>query len=234
MRVAAIRRAAACRREPCGRINIVGVNILILGGTGGLGRTIVRQAIARGHRVTVLARDPTKVTWRSDLLDVTEGDALSQPSVDRAVAGHDSVVYAVGAGLVRRTTLFSDSTRILIPSMLQHGVSRLVAITGVGAGETRGHGGFVYDRIIYPFINKGVYEDKDRQEALIRESPLDWTIVRPASFSRRSTTAPIEAVVEVGDVHLCWITLEEVSRFVVEELEGSQYTRQAVFIGHPC
>lgn len=210
------------------------MRVLILGGTGALGRTIVSRAIERGHRATVLARDPTKVTLRSELLEVAEGDALSQPSVDRAVAGHDAVVYAVGAGLVRRTTLFSDSTRILIGSMLHHGVSRLVAITGVGAGETRGHGGFLYDRVIYPFINKGVYEDKNRQEALIRESTLDWTIVRPASFSRRSATAPIKAVVDVGNVDLCWITLEEVSTFVVEELERSQYARQAVFIGHPC
>ena len=210
------------------------MRILILGGTGSLGQLIVGQAIERGHRVTVLARDRTRVTGRSEFLDVVEGDALNQPSVDRAIVGHDGVVNALGAGLVRRTTLFSDSTRILIESMLEHGVQRLLAITGVGAGETKGHGGFLYDRIIYPFINKGVYEDKNREEALIRQSALDWTIVRPASFSRRSSTAPIEAVVQVRDVKLCWITREEVSSFVVDELERSQYVRQAVFIGHRC
>lgn len=154
--------------------------------------------------------------------------------MDRGVVGHDAVVNSLGAGLVRRTTLFSDSTKILIESMLEHGVRRLVAITGVGAGETKGHGGFLYDRIIYPLINRGVYEDKNRQEALVRQSPLDWTIVRPASFSRRSSPAPIEVVVQVGEVNLCWITREEVSSFIVDELERNEYVRQAVFIGHRC
>lgn len=64
--------------------------------------------------------------------------------------------------------------------MKKHGVRRLVALTGIGAGDSKGHGGLFYDRIIYPFFIKPIYEDKDRQEQLIRESDLDWVIVRPA------------------------------------------------------
>jgi hypothetical protein len=78
-------------------------------------------------------------------------------------------------------TLFSN-TRILIDAMVGHGVRRLVAITGVGAGETKGHGGFLYDCILYPLFTKRVYTDEGRQDELIRASPLDWVIVRPAPF----------------------------------------------------
>jgi putative NADH-flavin reductase len=208
--------------------------MLVVGGTGSLGQVIVARALERGHRVTLLARDPKRVQLRSPDLDVVEGDALLPPSIDSAVAGHDAVVNALGAGLVRRTTLFSDSTRILIDSLHRHGVRRLVAITGVGAGETKGHGGFLYDHVIYPVFNRGVYQDKDRQEALIRASDLDWTLVRPASFREKSTTTPIEVIVQVAGVSLCWISRREVSAFVVDELEHRQFVRQAVFIGHRC
>lgn len=53
------------------------------------------------------------------------------------------------------------------------------ATRGIGAGDSKGHGGFFYDRIFYPLLLKAVYSDKDRQESLIRASNADWTIVRP-------------------------------------------------------
>ena len=67
--------------------------------------------------------------------------------------------------------------------MKHHGVRRLICITGIGAGDSRGHGGFVYGHIIYPFFTKQTYLDKDRPEALIRESGLEWVIVRPALYA---------------------------------------------------
>lgn len=210
------------------------MNIFVLGGTGSVGRLIVGRAVERGHRVTVLARDPTKVAGRHPALRVVQGDALQRSSVEHALAGHDAVISALGAGLVRRTTLFSESTRILLDLMQRHEVHRLITITGVGAGETRGHGGFFYNRVIYPLFNKGVYEDKDRQEALIRQADLEWTIVRPASFLNRRGATPIEAAVEVSGVNLCWISRDEVSVFVIDELEQHRFVRQAVFIGHRC
>jgi nucleotide-binding universal stress UspA family protein len=63
-----------------------------------------------------------------------------------------------------------------------------VCVTGVGAGDTQGHGGFLSDRILYPLFTKGIYADKE-QEALIRDSAADWTIVRPAPFRNRTPIA---------------------------------------------
>ncbi len=144
------------------------MRLLVLGATGRLGALVVEEAITRGHQVTVLARSPEKLGDRVAAVKVVSGDALDADAVGSAVAGQDVVVYALGAGNVRRTTLFSDSTRILLDQMQHDGVRRLLCVTGVGAGETKGHGGFWYDRVLYPLFTKGVYADKDRQEALIR------------------------------------------------------------------
>jgi uncharacterized protein YbjT (DUF2867 family) len=68
---------------------------------------------------------------------------------------------------------------VLVEAMKGVGVRRLAVVTGVGAGDSRGRGGFVFDRILQPLAVGALYADKDRQEAIVRASGLDWTIVRP-------------------------------------------------------
>jgi putative NADH-flavin reductase len=206
------------------------MNVLVLGATGSVGRLVVEEALRRDHRVTALVRRPEKLGALA--VSAVEGDALDAGAVSRAVAGQDAVLYVLGAGNVGRTTLFSESTRILLKAMSDQQVRRLICITGVGAGETKEHGGFLYDRIFFPLFTKHIYADKDVQEGLIRQSGLDWTIVRPAGFRARTPSGPLTVVVDVEGVTLTRISSPEVARFLVDELEQGRYVRQAVFIGH--
>ncbi|MBY0497410.1 MAG: SDR family oxidoreductase [Cyanobacteria bacterium] len=197
-----------------------------------VGRLVVEETLNRRHEVTALFRSPTNTDDVTSRLRIVQGDALDPSAVEKAVGGQDAVIYALGAGNVRHTTLFSDSTRVLLTAMKQHGVRRLICLTGVGAGETKGHGGFVYDRILYPLFTKGIYADKDKQESLIRESQSDWTIVRPAAFRKDRPPGPLQAVTDVGNIILRRISRLEVAQFLVDEVERNRYLRQSVFIGH--
>lgn len=208
-----------------------GVRILVLGATGSIGRLVTEGAAAHGHDVTGVARQAAHAAAVPGVAFVA-ADVLDADAMARIVAGHDAVVYAVGAGVGRQTTLFSESTRALVGAMRMHGVRRLVAITGVGAGETRGHGGFLYDRIVFPLFTKRVYADKDRQEQIIRRSDLDWTIVRPASFKHTQPPGDLQVALDVTGVTLRAIARHEVAAFVIDALETSSYLRQAPFIGH--
>jgi putative NADH-flavin reductase len=208
------------------------MDVLVLGGAGGVGRLVVEEVLKRRHVVTALVRSPQKLGDLASRITVVKGDALDARAVEKAVSGRDAVMYALGAGNVRHTTLFSDSTRVLLTAMKQHGVRRLICVTGVGAGETKGHGGFLYDRILYPLFTKGIYADKDRQESLIRESHTDWTIVRPAPFRKSRPPGPLRAVTDVDNITLRRISRLEVAEFLVDELEHNGYVGQSVFIGH--
>lgn len=188
--------------------------------------------MARRHEVTALVRSPQKLGNLAARLTVVQGNALDPHALGAAVAGQDAIGYLLGAGNVRHTTLFSDSMRLLLAEMHRHSVRRLVCVTGVGAGETKGHGGFFYDRILYPLFTKGIYADKDRQEELVRQSQTEWTLVRPASFTTQTPAGPLRAVTTVGGVTLRKISQQEVAEFVVDELEQNRYVGQAVFIGH--
>lgn len=143
------------------------------------------------------------------------------------------MIVSLGTAPGRRTTLFSDVTAKLIAAMTTEGVKRLVAITGVGAGETRGHGGFLYDRIVYPLFTRPFYEDKNRQEHLIHASPLEWVLVRPAPFKAAAGSAPLQTLTEIkADTMLRRITRDEVASFVLDQLASDQYVRRPVFVGH--
>ena len=208
------------------------MNVVVFGATGNVGRLVVEEALARGHAVTVLIRRLESLGANARRVRAMQGNALDPSGVARAVAGQDAVLYVLGAGNVRQTTLFSESTKVLLKAMADHRLRRLICVTGVGAGETKDHGGFLYDRIVYPLFTKGIYADKDLQEALIRQSGLDWTIVRPAPFRKRTPEGSLRAVTSVEGVTLTKISRLEVARFLLDELEQSRYLHQAVFIGH--
>lgn len=142
------------------------MKVLIIGATG---QILMRESLAQGHEVTALARDPSALAAEDHRLRVLQGYALEASSVEAAVAGQDAVLSALGTRSAHPTTLFSESAHNVIGAMNKHGVRRLVCITGIGAGDSKGHVGFLYDRIILPFIVKNVYEDKDRQEEAIEE-----------------------------------------------------------------
>jgi putative NADH-flavin reductase len=209
------------------------MRVLVLGATGSVGRLIAEEALSRGHEVGALVRTPGKLDDLAGRVSMIGGDALDSDAVSRAVEGREAVFYALGAGNVRQTTLFSESTRLLLMAMERHRVGRLICLTGVGAGDTKGHGGFLYDRILYPLSTRGLYGDKDVQESLIRQSTFDWTIVRPARFRRNRPGGPLQAAVEGQRVTLRGISRKEIAEFVLDVLEQHRFVRQAVFIGHP-
>jgi putative NADH-flavin reductase len=165
--------------------------ILVLGATGGTGRLIVRQAVARNYDVTVLTRSAAKAGGLEGAKLIV-GDARDEIVMRQAFQGRDAVVSALGtpASPLREVTLLSTATRALVSAMKAEQVSRLICITGIGAGDSAGHGGFLFDRVIFPLLLRNVYADKNRQEAIVRASGLDWVLVRPSVLNDKPGRDP--------------------------------------------
>jgi putative NADH-flavin reductase len=117
--------------------------------------------------------------------------------------------------------------------MARAGIRRLVAVTGIGSGETRGHGGWFYNWVLFPLFTRNRYADKDRQEALIEASGLDWTIVRPAPFSDAPPRGTFQVVDPVPQrLQLTQVHPREVADFLIDEVEQGRHLRKKPFIGH--
>ena len=207
------------------------MKVLIIGATGATGRVLMREALEQGYEVTALARNPSAVAPEDYRPRVLEGNALDASEVETAVAGQDAVLSELGTRRGRPTTLFSESTHNLISAMDKHGVRRLVCITGIGTGDSKGHGGFLYDRIILPFVVKNVYEDKDRQEEAIKQSELDWVIVRPAQLTDEPARG--EYRVFLGGAYAAKkISRADVAAFMLAQLTDDTYVRKTPVISY--
>jgi putative NADH-flavin reductase len=208
------------------------VKVLIIGATGGTGRILLQMALEQGHEVTALARNPSAVAPRDYRPRVLRGNALDPDAVDAAVAGQDAVLSALGTRSRKPTTLFSASTANLVEAMKKHGVRRLVCLTGIGAGDSKGHGGFLYDRVLLPFVVRNQYEDKDRQEEIVRRSGLEWVIVRPARLTNESATGEYQVFLSGDSYRATTISREDVAAFMLAQLSEDRHLHQTPVISY--
>ena len=201
------------------------MKILLVGATGGTGKEILQQALAQNHEVTALVRNPAAITLQNEHLHVVQGDVLNSNSIEQAVIGQEAVICALGLSLSasrKPTTIYSDGTRNLIAAMNKQGVRRLICITGVGSGDSRGHGGFLYDNIFLPLLLSGGYADKTRQEEVIKQSDLDWVIVRPGQLNNNAAKGTYRVMLD-GKYEMKGIARADVATFVLEQLTSSTY-----------
>jgi uncharacterized protein YbjT (DUF2867 family) len=205
--------------------------ILILGGTGPTGRHIVSQALARGYDVTVLVRSPEKATDLNGV-NLVVGDARNEKALRQAIRGQDAVLSALGtpASPFKNVTLLSTATRALIKAMKAEQVERLIAITGLGAGDSKGHGGFLFDNVIFPLLLRHVYADKNRQETTIKHSGLDWTIVRPSILNNKPGRNAIRALTDLSDFQGGSISRADVASFVLDQITSDTWLRKLPLI----
>lgn len=205
------------------------MTVLLIGATGPTGREILRAAEAAGIAMRAFARRADALAAKG--VDVAQGDVRDVASLRNAMAGVTAVVSALGTPLLLKgpVTLLSEGTRNVVSAMQAQGVARLLCITGMGAGDSRGHGGLLYDRIILPALLGRIYADKNRQEDVVRQSRLDWTLVRPAFLKNAPARGAWREIVSwAGQPKMTAIARGDVAAFVVQELAAHRYRNQVV------
>lgn len=163
------------------------MKLAIFGATGKTGRNLVQQGLEKGHDITVLVRDPAKLGLENPKLRVVKGDVLSDvAAVEQTVSGADAVLVALGANSFKvPSNIVMDGTRAIMEGMRKTGARRLLVVSTVGAHETSQQSGFVFHRVlrplmrmIVPTVHHIIFVDKERMEDTVRQTDLDWTLVR--------------------------------------------------------
>lgn len=154
------------------------MNITVFGATGGTGTSLLRQAMAGGHRVTAVVRDRARLAVTGP--DVVIADVLDPAAIKPAVAGADAVISAIGPRGSGPTTISQASAAAIIEAMQAAGTRRLVTISGSIVTDA---GDDVFLRLLKPLVRgtrlRYVCADMRRAEEEVRRSGLDWTIMRP-------------------------------------------------------
>lgn len=204
-------------------------NVLIIGASRGIGLETVKAALAAGHRVRAFARSVADISISNPDLEKRRGDALNPADVIAALENIDVVIQTLGVrtrDLIGPVNLFSAATRVLVRAMDERGIKRLIAVTGFGAGDSRGT---INPLLLMPFrfIFGRAYDDKDEQERLIKDSKLDWTIVRPGLLTSRPGSGRYEVLAEPSQWRNGTISRADVARFLVKQISERQYVHKA-------
>ncbi|VEP13025.1 Glycerol-3-phosphate acyltransferase PlsX [Hyella patelloides LEGE 07179] len=210
------------------------MRVLICGATGNIGRLTVNQALSAGHEVTALARSPQKLDNQSNL-NKAQGDVRDAASIEAAMVGQEAVITVFGAPLNWSTVtsvpdLCTTGTRNIISAMKQQEVKRLICMTGIGAGDSREHGRFVFDNLILPLLLGRIYADKNRQEREVMQSNLDWTIVRPAELTDESETDDYRVLTDLKGQKAKTIARTNVADFLVKQVKSDRFLHQTPLI----
>jgi putative NADH-flavin reductase len=203
------------------------MKLLIFGSTGGTGRELLKQALDQGHDVAAFARNVEKLDDINHAnLQLVRGDVLDPTSVESAVAGHDAVLCAIGAG-AERTTLREDGTRNIVKAMEQAGVQRLICLSSLGVGDSRANLPFFTKYIIVGIFLRHAFADHERQEAIVKRSSLDWTIVRPPHLKDGPHTGTYRHGFPTTDRQIRGgISRADVADFMVKQLTDATYLHQ--------
>jgi len=206
------------------------MNLLIFGATGGTGRAIVAQALEQGHRVTAFARNPDAIKIEHENLIVVQGDILDYASVERAVKGQDAVLSALGTRAIRRNTTISDGARNIIKAMEKYEVKRFVFVSSISIGDSKPQQrqfGLLYKIIIFPLLLRNMFQDKEIQERYIRQSTLDWVIVRPAVLTNGPRTGVYRSEFSATDKSIkAKISRADVADFMLKQLTDDTYVHK--------
>ncbi|MEU7769016.1 SDR family oxidoreductase [Nocardia sp. NPDC049190] len=207
------------------------MRIAVFGATGTVGRLVVEQALRQGHEVTAFTRSATGITQRHERLHVWEGDVLDTNSVERAVRGRDAVLVSLGNG--RKGVVRAEGTKAVIAAMERTGVRRLICQTTLGVGDSRGNLNFLWKYVMFGLLLRQAYADHVRQEAYVRASDLEWTLVRPSAFTDGPRTSDYRRGFPAEERGLTLrISRADIADFMVEQLTDATYVRRAPGISH--
>ncbi|MEM7000658.1 MAG: NAD(P)H-binding protein [Pseudomonadota bacterium] len=205
--------------------------ILVMGGSSGIGLATVNAALNAGFSVRMFSRHADTSPLTHPRLERVAGDALSSAAVTDALEGVDAVVQSLGVPFNLRLftgpiELFSTATETLLPAMQQQGATRLLAVTGFGAGTSQA--------AIHPLQRAGfnlvfgrAYADKSRQEEMIVNSALDWTIVRPGVLTNGSARSSYQALLTPDTWRNGIISRASVADFIVSSLQDPQWRHKS-------
>lgn len=166
------------------------MELTVFGATGGIGQEIVRQALAQGHGVTAVVRDPARLPVTGTGLRVVT-TALTDPEPLRtAVAGRDAVLSGLGPRRRKDAGIATRITRPVLRAMEAEGVRRFVAVSAAPLGPVP-DGETLLGRIVTSVVSgllRPVYDDLREMEDEMRRSATDWTAVRPPKLNDRPLT----------------------------------------------
>jgi putative NADH-flavin reductase len=213
------------------------MKLVVFGANGATGQLLTKQALAEGHMVTAVTRHPETFPLRDECLQVMGGDVFDLAAVEKAVAGQDAVLSTLGVPFTREPiSLYSEGMAHIIQAMQHFGLRRVVCVSSSAADpQTRYHdsgGGFFFEKVMKPMVIKTIgrttYVDMFEMETMVKNSNLDWTIIRPSGLFETASVTPYK--MEETCIRGQYTSRADLADCMLRQLNNDQYLRKVVAV----
>jgi putative NADH-flavin reductase len=210
------------------------MKIIVFGATGGTGKLIVTQALAKGHTVTVFVRNLEGLP-QDPHLRVIQGDVFDFGTVVDAIRGHRAVLSALGARTRKKSDVLAKAIPHILEGMRQEYVNRLIVL-----GSAGGHPDWAkYQNALAVMglwvakktVLKHPFLDQATQERLIAASDVDYTIVRAPRLMDGPFTGTYRVLPDALPSGALRINRADVADFMLLQLTDPRFHRQGPYIG---
>jgi putative NADH-flavin reductase len=207
------------------------MKILIFGASGKTGQELVKQALEQGHQVTAFVRTPSKLIISNDNLRVFQGDVTNYALVEKAVQGHDAVYSTLGAASpFKFDQSVVDGLGHIVRAMEQQKVNRLIYMSAINVKESRKHAGLLV-KIFATTLLRTETAGHEEREKIIRQSQLEWTMVRPATLNNGAHKAVYRSgeMVKAKGIAV-GISRADAADFLLRQLTDNTFLKKAPMV----
>lgn len=177
------------------------MKVAVFGASGRTGREVVRSAVARGHHVTAVVRDPRSIDQPTENASIAVADVHDPVAVAASLQGVEAVISTLGGRPRQPTTVYSHGVEVIEHAVRAAGARRLICLSA-GALDLGPHVPFgqrIVSRAVVRLFFRDGYADMARMEQALRTNDLDWTVVRvpglttkPGGSPYRTAEAPLD------------------------------------------
>jgi putative NADH-flavin reductase len=222
------------------------MKLTIVAATGGIGRHLLEQAVAAGHDVTAVVRNPNKLSGEAVRIVTADLAAADPAALESAVAGADAVLSGLGPRSTSETGIASRGTRAIVQAMQATGVRRIVVVSAAPIGTVPSPGrpkpprhdpgdGF-FMRHLFSQVARTLfrehYADLALMEDMLRDSGLDWTVVRPPRLTDKPATGTYRTAYGHNLRRGFFVSRADVAHLMLRVLDQPETVKQAIGIAN--
>ncbi|WP_220095161.1 SDR family oxidoreductase [Bacillus sp. 03113] len=202
--------------------------IAIIGGTGKVGRYIAKKALESGFQVRMLVRNPDKLTYSDDRIELIKGDAQNKTSIRTLIKDCHIVINTLGQPL-KDFPIYSSVTSNILNFMGEFGIRRYIGVTGASLNVT-GDKKKLVNRIgakMFELLFSEMIADKKKELTILQNSDVEWTLVRLPFVVEGPETGRIKE--KLTDMPGVKISNENIAKFIINQINDKKYLEKT-----PC
>ena len=215
------------------------MKILVLGATGRTGKHVIEEALKKGHKIVAVARDPGKLKKYD--ISVIKGTPYDYEIIEKAIEGCDAVINTLNvsrksdspwASLSAPKDMISKSASNAIKAMEKTGNKRFVALSTIGAGRSWNTSPAILKFIVSISNLRHAFADHGRQEEMLENSPVEYTICRAPMLSNEINTSGAVATREGNPPNSTKLSRNSAAEFFIRIIENKEFLRQTVSLSN--